>query len=139
MIFKKYTYEEFHQDTEALARLILQITEAEGKKFTKIYGIPRGGLVVAVRLSHLLGLPLVVCEEEIDGNTIVVDDIISTGETYKRLTKRINFRHFLVASIFFVPPVEGLFDAVYIHSLEDNRRVWIWFPWETEQSTYPRK
>ena len=135
MIFKRYTYKDFDQDTEKLAGLIRQIAEAEGKRFTKIYGIPRGGLMVAVRLSHLLGLPLVLREEEIDQNTIVAEDIVHTGETHKRLTKRINLRHFLVAAIFFVHEAEGLWDAVYVHSLKDNRDVWVWFPWETEQST----
>jgi len=135
MIFKTYTYEEFNQDTEKLARIIRQITETKGKTFTKIYGIPRGGLMVAVRLSHLLGLPLAVREEEIDENTIVAEDIISTGATRKRLEERINFRHFLTAALFLVPPTEGLWDVVYVHSLEDNYAVWVWFPWETEEST----
>ena len=30
---------------------------ARDRNYDDIYGIPRGGLVVAVRLSHLLGIP----------------------------------------------------------------------------------
>lgn len=137
VVFRRYSYEDFNQDTKKLAELIQQISDVENKKFTKIYGIPRGGLMVAVRLSHLLGLPLVVREDEIDENTIVAEDIVSTGSTCKRLEERINFRHFLVVAIFYIRDSEyhGR-DTLYIHGLDDNRNTWVVFPWETEYSTY---
>jgi hypothetical protein len=136
MIFKRYSYEEFHRDTETLAGLIQEFEKVRGRTFTKIYGIPRGGLMVAVRLSHLLRLPLVLHEEEIDENTIVADDIVSTGATCKKLEERIHARHFLVASIFLVRDFQfSRWDRnVFTSLLDDNRNVWIVFPWETEQS-----
>ncbi|MBU0924153.1 hypothetical protein KKG81_04655 [bacterium] len=46
-----------------------------------IYGIPRGGLIPAVMLSHKLNLPLIFDEEQIDKETIVIDDIEDGGMT----------------------------------------------------------
>lgn len=91
---------------------------------------------MAVRLSHLLGLPLVLREDEIDENTIVAEDIVSTWLTRKRLEERISFRHFFVAAIFYVRDSEyhGR-NTLYIHGLDDNHNTWVIFTWETEHST----
>jgi hypoxanthine phosphoribosyltransferase len=45
---------------------------------TGIYGIPRGGLVLAVALSHRLELPLL---PEPQPDCLVVDDVFETGST----------------------------------------------------------
>jgi len=44
-----------------------------------IYGVPRGGLVVAVMLSNMTGLPLTT--RKISEHTLVVDDLVETGGT----------------------------------------------------------
>lgn len=49
---------------------------------TGVYGIPRGGLVLAVALSHRLGLPLV---ESVCASTLIVDDIRDSGATLEAL------------------------------------------------------
>jgi len=64
--------------------LIKQIQEYEKKhnlKFTAIYGVPRGGLYLAVRLSYLLNKKLVTCTDKICQNTLVIDDCTNTGKT----------------------------------------------------------
>lgn len=45
---------------------------------TGVYGVPRGGLVLAVALSYALDLPLV---PEPDRKTLIVGDITGTGKT----------------------------------------------------------
>lgn len=45
---------------------------------TGIYGVPRGGLPLAVALSHRLGLPLV---DRITPSVLLVDDIRDSGRT----------------------------------------------------------
>ncbi|GAG06792.1 unnamed protein product, partial [marine sediment metagenome] len=49
---KEMTHEQFQLAIQALAK---QIKE---HKFVGIYGIPRGGMVVAVYLSHCTGIPV---------------------------------------------------------------------------------
>jgi hypoxanthine phosphoribosyltransferase len=44
-----------------------------------IMGLPRGGLIPAVMLSHKLNLPLVFEPTE---KTLIVDDICDSGETF---------------------------------------------------------
>lgn len=43
-----------------------------------VYGVPRGGLVLAVMISHRLAIPLLQAPFD---NCLIVDDIINTGET----------------------------------------------------------
>ena len=50
-----------------------------------IYGIPRGGLVLAVKLSNLLNIPLITKKREINKYTLIVDEIYDTGKTIKDL------------------------------------------------------
>ena len=49
-------------------------------KFTSIYGIPRGGMIIAVLLSHKLNKP-VVEGKGINPGTLIVDDITDEGST----------------------------------------------------------
>jgi hypoxanthine phosphoribosyltransferase len=48
------------------------------RRFSGIYGIPRGGLVLAVALSHRLELQLL---PEPQSGCLVVDDVFETGRT----------------------------------------------------------
>ena len=48
------------------------------RRFSGIHGIPRGGLVLAVALSHQLELPLL---SEPQPGCLVVDDVYETGRT----------------------------------------------------------
>ena len=48
--------------------------------FHSIFGVPRGGLIVAVLLSHRLSIPVVV---EPNWRSLVVDDVVDTGEALK--------------------------------------------------------
>lgn len=58
-------------------------------KYKYVYGIPRGGVIVAVYVSHFLNLSfldlagLTHMEEESDSKILVVDDLADTGETLK--------------------------------------------------------
>ena len=49
-------------------------------KIRSVAGVPRGGLILAVLLSHQLGIPLVYVEEATP-STLLVDDLADTGET----------------------------------------------------------
>ena len=88
-------------------------------EFSGIYGIPRGGLCLAVALSHKLKVNLI---SEPIKNSLIVDDIYETGITLKA------FKH-IEGAMFFV-----LFSKVSptwwnsVHISEKNE--WIVFPWE---------
>ena len=84
-----------------------------------IYGIPRGGLCLAVALSHKLKINLI---SEPIKNSLIVDDIYETGITLKA------FKH-IEGAMFFV-----LFSKVsptWWNSVQiSEKNEWIVFPWE---------
>ena len=56
--------------------------KCKNKTFEGIYGFPRGGICLAVALSHSLSLPLLV---EPKSNSLIVDDIYDTGQTLEEI------------------------------------------------------
>lgn len=102
---------------------------ASKNNFKNIYGIPRGGLVMAVVLSYRTGLPLVMTSAEIEKDTVVVDDISDTGQTLAQLLVRLPQRP-KVATLFYEKNTKEKPDFA-IH----EKTQWIVFPWETEESS----
>lgn len=131
---RKYAWEEFETD----ARKIADTIKSWDKEFPHIYGLSRGGLTLAVRLSHLL-LPdhkrkllsfsrfsiitqLPESLEKFQDSILIVDDIADTGETLS-LFKEHNF--FIVT--LFKHPQSIVTPDIWIRE-KDSR--WIEFPWE---------
>lgn len=85
-----------------------------------IYGVPRGGLVPAVYLSHRLGIPLATSLDR-RGDTLVVDDMLDTGSTYRKLSGLATHYVVLLAR-------ESLPKVVY-GRMHDGP--WVEFPWES--------
>ena len=63
---------EYNQDIHILASKIPK------DKYPRIYGIPRGGSIIAVHLSHLTRIPL---SQYIYNDCLIVDDVSDTGQT----------------------------------------------------------
>tara|TARA_B100000579_G_scaffold338971_1_gene290323 strand:+ start:146 stop:532 length:387 start_codon:yes stop_codon:yes gene_type:complete len=56
--------------------------KCKNKSFEGVYGIPRGGLCLAVALSHSLELPLL---SEPKNNSLLIDDIYDSGNTLEKM------------------------------------------------------
>ena len=67
-----FTWREFDKSVEHIAN------KCCFKKFSGIYGVPRGGLCLAVALSHKLKIELI---SEPLKNSLIVDDVYETGLT----------------------------------------------------------
>ncbi len=96
------------------------------KDFKGVYGIPRGGLILAVMLSHKLDLPLIMSKEELDENSIIIDDIADTGKT---LLDFVEYESYVVT---IHEHEQSLIKPDY--SVLDKGDKWIVYPWETEDS-----
>lgn len=107
----KLTYEQILQDIEILAKKINK------DDYTSIYGVPRGGAVVAALLSKHLDLPLVEAPE-ID--SLVVDDLIDSGKTHEALEE------FDWAVLYVKPHSPNFENLVYVSEVDG----WVEFPWE---------
>ena len=112
-MIKNFSWYEFDKSVEYIAN------KCKIFEFSGIYGIPRGGLCLAVALSHKLKINLI---SEPIKNSLIVDDIYETGITLK------TFKH-IEGAMFFV-----LFSKVSptwwnsVHISEKSE--WIVFPWE---------
>jgi len=93
-------------------------------KFSGIYGIPRGGLCLAVALSHKLNLKLV---SEPLKNSLIVDDVYETGLTLSAL------RH-IEGAMFFV--LFSKSEPTWWNSVNiAKENEWIVFPWENKNNS----
>ena len=108
-----FTWDEFDKSVEHIAN------KCKFLNFSGIYGVPRGGLCLAVALSHKLKINLI---SEPIKNSLIVDDIYETGITLKA------FKH-IEGAMFFV-----LFSKVsptWWNSVQiSEKNEWIVFPWE---------
>ena len=87
---------------------------------TGIYGVPRGGLCLAVALSHALRQPLL---SDPVPDALIVDDVYETGRTLQALHDRCPNAHFAVW-VSKCPPLWWHAAVVTEHS------EWLLFPWE---------
>lgn len=86
-----------------------------------VYGEPRGGLVLAVALSHRLGIPLVGKEPQ--EGMLWIDDIVDSGKTLVQAELK------LPAGTTYAAWVErGHHNVIAPIHIQDDR--WILFPWE---------
>ena len=93
--------------------------DCKNKSFDGVYGFPRGGLCLAVALSHSLGLPLL---NQPENYSLIVDDIYDTGYTLQKI------KHFKnsEAYVWISKKKPTWWNAYkYIKGKE-----WIIFPWE---------
>ena len=97
--------------------------QCKNKKFEGVYGFPRGGLCLAVALSHSLSIPLLI---EPKDNTLIVDDIYDTGHTLEKIK---NLKGSETHVWFSKKQPTWWKSYKYI---KDNE--WIVFPWENIKS-----
>jgi hypoxanthine phosphoribosyltransferase len=121
-----YEWSDFWYDAQALAKRI----KKSRKKLTHVYGIPRGGLIPAVCLSHLLDLPLIIDIIDINTRTLLVDDIVDTGKTLQLLRRKLPFKRLSVAALYYEK------NAITVPQFWVRKKTkWVIFPWETETSS----
>ena len=67
-----FTWDEFDKSVEYITN------KCKFLELSGIYGVPRGGLCLAVALSHKLKIKLI---SEPTKNSLIVDDVYETGTT----------------------------------------------------------
>ena len=109
----EYTWSEFDKNVEQIAN------KCKYLEFSGIYGVPRGGLCLAVALSHKLNINLI---SEPIKNSLIVDDVYETGITLNKFKD-------IEGAMFFV-----LFSKIkptWWNTVNmSNNSDWIVFPWE---------
>lgn len=109
------TWNDFDEAVMKMAKAIGQIDFLTG-----IYGVPRGGLVLAVALSHHVDLPFLM---EPKPGAVVVDDVIETGKTLDTLLAQLRWSMW---PIVWCNKTDRRIPSV----LDVSPKQWIVFPWE---------
>ena len=108
-----FTWGEFDKSVEQIAN------KCKFLKFSGIYGIPRGGLCLAVALSHKLKINLI---SQPIKNSLIVDDVYETGITLNKFKDIEGAMYFVLFSK--IKPT--WWNTVFI----SDEKEWIVFPWE---------
>lgn len=90
-------------------------------QFDGIYGVPRGGLPLAVAISHRLELPILTYPTP---KSLVVDDISDTGKTLANMGNK------KIACLFTTDWTEAKPD--WFIKKKERQTQWLVFPWEDQ-------
>lgn len=99
-----------------------RIAETWRGKVHAVYGIPTGGVPLALMVAQRLNLPM-ANEWSIGSAILVVDDLIDTGRTMK------NYGGSAYRDAAFRKPWSPIDLAPRARTIDD----WLWFPWEHDQ------
>ena len=144
-----YSWQDFDEDIEILTNYI------RNNKWIPNYivGVKRGGLIPAIKLSHIFNKPLIMmsCQlrdskdnevrlyevEQLPKNQhiLIVDDICDSGITLQKIVYQLHsdgFSNIKTCSLIYNFAQDFRIDycAREIDRFQDNR--WIIFPWEQE-------
>lgn len=114
-------------DIDTACKALVDKINVDGREFSAVMAIPRGGLIPGVIISHLLDIPLVL-NPKYKGNLLLVDDIADSGLTLKTFST--DAPNCTTLTLYkdihsnFIP------DYFYFESGE-----WIKFPWETDRTS----
>lgn len=112
-----FTWKDFDKSVDYIAN------QCKFWKLSGIYGVPRGGLCLAVALSHKLNIQLI---EKPLKYSLIVDDVFETGITLR------NFKDIEGANFFVLiskkKPI--WWNAVNL----SYKKEWIVFPWENKNN-----
>ena len=112
-----FTWNEFDKSVDYIAN------KCKLLKLSGIYGVPRGGLCLAVALSHKLNIQLI---EKPLKYSLIVDDVFETGITLRSF-KDIEGANFFVL-ISKKKPI--WWNTVNL----SHKKEWIVFPWENKNN-----
>ena len=114
---KYFTWREFDNSVDYIAN------QCKTMNLSGIYGVPRGGLCLAVALSHKLNVKL---NEKPLKHSLIVDDVFETGLTLS------NFKNIEGANFFVLVSKKSpiWWNTVNIY----HNKEWIVFPWENKNN-----
>lgn len=122
------TYENFGELADELCNRL----SSSDKKFSAVYGLPRGGLSLAVHVSFKMEIPLIMNLTQFNkefpkGRLLIVDDIIGIGKGYERALEFCEIRNIKCSTaVLFCRSESNNKPDFYI----DESSSWIVFPWD---------
>ena len=133
---KRFTWTDLDNKLHRLCAELEEDCAAKFKRkphevFKGVYGIPRGGVIIAVMLSHMLKIPYVDRLNDMYGKRfLVVDDIADTGHTLDKMKAEV-FKEACFATIHYNSK-ESVVEPDYW--VEEKGDRWIVYPWERDDA-----
>ncbi|MFP4567616.1 MAG: MazG nucleotide pyrophosphohydrolase domain-containing protein [Candidatus Woesearchaeota archaeon] len=119
-VHKRSDQEKEHYTWRDIINYVDQIL-SKLNKYENIFGIPRGGIIIATILSYKLNKPLLLNEKEITKQTLIVDDICDSGQTLSKYSDNDSYTIFYKKDSKTKPTH---------HSKIIGQKTWIVFPWD---------
>ena len=117
-----FTWSEFDKSVNYIAE------QCKFWKLSGIYGVPRGGLCLAVALSHKLNVQII---ERPLKNSLIVDDVFETGLTLN------NFKNIEGANFFVLFSKK---EPIWWNTVNlSQKQEWVVFPWENKEKAIIEK
>ena len=117
----------WNQYLEDIEKLCIILKEGNYKS---VYGIPRAGIIIATIVSYKLNIPLKLNEYDIDNNTIIINEIVDSGNTMKQLLERKN-KDIHTACLHYKINKSCMEPTYYINKVEKDE--WIVYPYEPKE------
>ena len=112
------------KDMEEFVDSLIEEMNKQNFKPTGVYGIPRGGLILATLISYKLDIPLFMNASK---GCLIIDDIADSGRTLLHYTENdTQFNRYFIATMFYHQ--RSIVKPNY-YKFEKNDK-WIVFPWE---------
>ncbi len=120
---RKLTWEQYFQLVYALGETIKEREKSlfNGLNIKYLYGVPRGGTLISILLSHRLNIPWGIGLETV----LFIDDVVDSGKTLIEMKER---NAMVVTASLFVKPWSVIKPNLH---LEETDQVII-FPYENE-------
>ena len=117
-------------EVEKLIKILSEKIISKSQEFSSISTISRGGLVPARLLADHLGLDIIVVNpKKIPSDSIFVDDIYDSGNTFKKIINKVDRpSDFLYATLFARRGKKYPKQLIYAKKTKNNS--YVVFPWD---------
>lgn len=128
---KKTTYDsKSWENIEACTATLVKKILDKGISFNSISTVSRGGLVPARLVADRLGIKQILVDEEtISVDSLFVDDIYDTGETFRRVIEKADNQDSLVYATLFARRKEH-YPKQLVYAELTNGDEYIVYPWD---------
>ncbi len=117
-------------EVEKLIKILSEKINSMSQEFSNISTISRGGLVPARLLADRLGIDsILVDQKKISSNSIFIDDIYDSGNTFKKIINKVDSpSDFVYATLFARRGKKYPKQLIYAKKTKNNN--YIVFPWD---------
>ncbi len=117
-------------EVDSLIKILSDLISKSSRIFPSITTLSRGGLIPSRLLADHLGIEkIIVDENKISSDSLVVDDIFDTGETFEKIKSKVDDP----SKLFFVTLFARrgkLHPSQLLYGKKTNNDAYVVFPWD---------